>query len=126
LECIFVSGNSVVLPITIYNTSGDDATLRVWIDWNGDGDFDDVNEKIADNTYDAATFNNTFLVEIPANAPEGDQIGMRIRLSTDAAFIDSPCGDGTCVDDGEVEDYLINIGCPVSQCMLVQLSIKSN
>jgi len=126
----FIPGNTVTFPITIFNTSGDDAILRVWIDWNGDGDFDEGNEKIADNTYAAATFNNTFLVEIPANipatAPEGERIGMRIRLSTDAAFIDSPCGTGTCVDDGEVEDYLINIGCPVSQCMPVQLSIKSD
>ena len=125
-----IPGNTVVFPITIYNTSGDDATLRVWIDWNGDGDFDEGNEKIADNIYDAATFNNTFLVEIPTNvpvtAPEGEQIGMRIRLSTDPAFMDSPCGNGTCVDDGEVEDYSINIGCPASQCMPVQLSIKSN
>lgn len=121
--------NDVTFPVTIFNTSGDDATLRIWVDWNGDGDFDDAGEKIADNTYPAATFNNTYVVEIATTVPpsvdEGTNIAMRVRLSTDPAFMDSPCGDGTCVDDGEVEDYLLNIGCPPSYCLPVQVSIRN-
>ena len=30
------------------NSTGDTAYIEAWIDWNGDGDFEDANEMVAD------------------------------------------------------------------------------
>ena len=121
-------GITIRLPVTIYNVTGNDAYLSVWIDWNGDEDFDDVGETIALNTYDYATYNNSFqvLIEtaIPANAALEQNIAARFRLSTDDVAIATPCGVSACAIDGEIEDYLIQIACPPEVCLPVQLTIN--
>ena len=123
----FVSGNTMNIPIVITNNTGNDAYLRVWIDWNGDGDFTDAGEQIVDYTYDFATYNGTQTVYapvgIPADVNQTQALGMRFRLSTDDTGSNMPCGMGTCASDGEVEDYLLRINCPTNDCARQGVSI---
>ncbi len=41
-------GGTIRLPLSVTNTTNDTAYLEAWIDWNGDGDFDEVGEMVAD------------------------------------------------------------------------------
>jgi hypothetical protein len=79
-----------------------DAVLDVWIDWNGDGDWDDPGEKVFDGlTLAAGTHNLAFTP--PADAAEGTTYA-RFRLSSAGSTY--PFGSA---DDGEVEDYMLNL-----------------
>ena len=123
----FVPGNTVHIPVLIYNDRGIDAYLRVWIDWNGDGDFEDANEQVADNTYPSTGTMETIhlTVAIPVNARQDTQIALRARLSTDDLNSAVACGTGVCAADGEVEDYLLQMTCREAVCLPVQLSRKN-
>lgn len=122
-------GVTIRFPTTIYNNTGQTAYLAAWVDWNGDGDFDDSEEQIPIESYDSATFNGTFQVPVaftvPADAVQGQNIGARFRLSTDLTEIASPCGTTSCTADGEIEDYLIQVECPTNICLPVQLTVRS-
>ena len=122
-----VPGNTVRIPVTIYNNTGMPAYLRMWIDWNADGDFEDVGEQIEDNTYPSTGAANVVLVSVtvPANAVQTNPIALRARLSTDDINSATPCGTGTCAVDGEIEDYLLQLSCPTPVCVPVQLTRKS-
>ena len=122
----FVPGNTVHIPVVIYNNRGIDAYLRVWIDWNGDGDFEDANEQVEDNTYaSTGTMETIHLsVTIPANANQSQQIALRARLSTDNLNSALACGTGDCAADGEVEDYLLEVNCLEPICLPAQLNRK--
>lgn len=123
----FTPGNTVRIPVSIYNNTGNDAYLRMWIDWNGDGDFEDIGEQVENSTYLSTGANNTVFISvtIPTNATQTQPIALRARLSTDDANSADPCGNGNCATDGEVEDYLINISCPTPICLPVQLRRKN-
>ena len=123
----FTPGSTMNLPINIYNVTGSDAYLRTWIDWNGDGDFEDVGEQIIDYSYDYAIYNGSFSVSIPVGIPatvvQGETIAMRFRLSTDDVGSSIPCGTGTCASDGEIEDYLMRVECPTNNCAKVGVTL---
>ncbi|WP_045113256.1 GEVED domain-containing protein [Microscilla marina] len=75
--------------------------VRVWIDWNQDGDFNDANERVLDVSGTGAPYNT--LVAVPANAKEG---GTRMRVRIAYADHAAPCGaDGI----GETEDYTVYV-----------------
>lgn len=109
-------GSSATLTATV---SGAGGYLQGWIDWNGDGSFDDTsgsNEIIAVALQDNAnggTANNTdtdasngiisFTVEVPADATT-DQTYARFRWSTEAS-LDAI----TNASNGEVEDYAVTV-----------------
>jgi hypothetical protein len=85
--------------------SGDQ--VMIWIDYNQDGDFGDVNELVYTSPAQAGPYSTTITVPFTAlNGPTR----MRIRLddSTDGPNA-TPCGNSTY---GQVEDYLVNIVCP--------------
>lgn len=89
--------------ITITNGSYDiDNDIAIWIDWNRDGDFEDVNENIIyiDNNYGQGTFS----IEVPIDAVTG-KTRMRIRTKY---YDDNAYSCGTTWF-GEVEDYSIEI-----------------
>lgn len=85
-----------------------DDEIAVWIDFNDDGDFDDVGEDVG-YLIVAGAFNPTFNFTVPAGAATGNVI-MRCRISyqPDDGPID-PCGTSNW---GEVEDYTITITDP--------------
>ena len=84
-----------------YNTA-----IRVWIDYNKDGDFDDTGEQIL-NSAASTTTPITSNITIPVTALTGST-RMRVSLSTTTP---SNCGS---LSRGEVEDYTINI---LSNCV---------
>ena len=79
--------------------------LNAWIDWNGDGDFNDNDERIASNI--SRTFPGTYNLDItvPDNATGSGPTFARFRLG---ARINTPTGTAS---SGEVEDYMIKIVC---------------
>ncbi|HCM60200.1 MAG TPA: hypothetical protein DIS74_07490, partial [Bacteroidales bacterium] len=79
--------------------------LNAWIDWNGDGDFNDNDERIASNI--SRTFPSTYSLDItvPDNAIGSKPTFARFRLG---ARINTPTGTAS---SGEVEDYMIKIAC---------------
>ena len=85
--------------------------MAVWMDWDGDGDFDGIDEKVADLN-DSGGFPSFLLVTVPQNAKKGNLLGVRIRLSNEDNL--SPYGPA---NSGEVEDYLIGIECPQVHCL---------
>jgi hypothetical protein len=88
--------------------NGTGALLQAWIDWNGDGDFDDtvdgVSEQIA---IDRSVAGTSGTVAIPVQVPNSattSQTYARFRLSTDTGL-----GPTAEASDGEVEDYALTI-----------------
>ena len=96
---------STVAPVTIdLANSPADCLINAWIDFNIDGDWEDVGEQIVvDNLLVAGTQHDlTFFV--PGTAVAGDTFA-RFRCSS--AGLPGPTG---YAPDGEVEDYPVEIG----------------
>ena len=90
------------------NTDGDYIVhTKVWIDWNQDCDFDDVNEEYdlgtAENVADAATTLSPLSITIPSDAIEGLTT---MRVSTKYASDPTSCMTGQVA---EVEDYTLAV-----------------
>ncbi len=109
-------GSTFRLPLSTTNTTGDTAHLEAWIDWNGDGDFDDIDEMVIDID-DLSGFPTYSEITAPANTQTGSLLGLRIRLSHTNDM--TPYGQ---IDEGEVEDYLIGVDCP-QVCLPVSTTI---
>lgn len=119
-------GGTLRLPVFIYNNTTESAYFRMWIDWNGDGDFDDINEQVADETLAYAIYSGNFriyqTVNVPIDATKSQILALRMRVSTDNASTTGPCGGTTCAEDGEIEDYLLRIDCEEAICTPVVLN----
>lgn len=92
--------NNVTVATTV--PAGETAYLNAWIDFNGDGDWDDANEQIALNRPTTGG-NINLTVAVPAGATAGTTYG-RFRLSTELGL--TPYYTAL---DGEVEDYEIQL-----------------
>ncbi|MEL6658190.1 MAG: GEVED domain-containing protein, partial [Bacteroidota bacterium] len=101
---MFVAGQSVDLTIPVMNMTGGDAKLTIFIDWNNDGDFDDMDEMYSDTVEDGDVEATIMGIVPPLTATLNDDLGVRIRLSTDVDASMNPEGPAP---DGEVEDYEI-------------------
>jgi uncharacterized repeat protein (TIGR01451 family) len=103
LRPIYNEGSPSTTPATVTNTTPRAATLCGFMDWNGDGDFDDLDET-AQTPVPAGTVNGSVIVDFGV-VPPGNIANpyARFRLSTDAGC--SPTGVSS---DGEVEDYLVD------------------
>ena len=77
--------------------------FTIWIDFNGDGDFNDSGEEVATGNSSSAG-NRTADVTIPSNAVLGNT---RMRVSMKYNAKSSACEAD--LGDGEVEDYTVNI-----------------
>ena len=97
-EEALTAGESYTLDLSV-NGAG---VLNAWLDFNADGDFTDVGEKIADNVA-LADGGNTLNFSVPQDAALGTTYA-RFRLA-------SASGLGTAgnAPDGEVEDYTLSI-----------------
>lgn len=85
--------------------------LNAWIDYNRDGDFNDVNENIA-LSYPLAAGENTLTLSLPLDASVGTSYS-RFRFTTDSRPL-APDGiyDHGVIPDGEVEDHRLTIETP--------------
>ena len=81
-------------------------------DWNGDGDFDEANEMVANLDDAASPFGTSLPIAIPSTAAQNQNLGVRIRLSQTDNM--TPYG---LVASGEVEDFLIEIDCGNGPCL---------
>ena len=109
-----VDNDGVVLPgsvspgqsFTIRVTNTGTGSLQGWIDWNRDGDWNDLGEQIFQNvSLTAGT--HTFNVTAPASAVPGTTFA-RFRYGKEGGL--SPTGAST--REGEVEDYRIDVLSP--------------
>ena len=105
-------GNTYTLNVDIgtCNTSGSaqgDHVSKVYIDWNIDGDFDDLNELVAQVGATPSPYSHIFSITVPLDAIPG-QSRMRIVLQdTYLANLAGPCDDYTYF--GSTEDYTIQV-----------------
>ncbi|WP_044086909.1 GEVED domain-containing protein, partial [Lewinella cohaerens] len=97
---MFVTGQSVDIDIPVMNMTGTPAKLTLYIDWNNNGDFNDAGEMYFVEVPDQATSVTLADIVPPLTATINDDLGFRLRLTTDMAM--SPTGPAP---DGEVEDY---------------------
>ncbi len=100
------AGASDTAVVTIANSASADAQLFAWIDFNGDGDFNDAGEQIADGTGAFANLGNG-VVNVPFTAPDNGFSGQtfsRFRVTTETTL-----GSTGLAADGEVEDHVLSI-----------------
>jgi len=104
-------GENKTLEVTVYSEL-EDAFLNIWVDFNGDGDFQDEGEQVTTdeafdnpNTPEGETFYRTLVFTVPADAICGETF-LRARLVNEPGILAS--GDAIT---GEVEDYLFTITC---------------
>ncbi|MFZ1343554.1 GEVED domain-containing protein [Thiothrix eikelboomii] len=105
----FIQGETATITATVMGAGG---YLQGWVDWNGDGDFNDAGEQVATNLQDnlAGDTDNTagmikFMVNVPVAAVTTAPTFARFRWST------TPGLDTTTVaSNGEVEDYTLTVG----------------
>ena len=101
------AGSSYPFSASISNGIPQDEIL-VWMDLNGDGDFDDSGEKVFDSPNGAGPHTTT--INIPGTATQGST-RMRVRLhDTSDGANSAPCGASTW---GQVEDYMLDISAPL-------------
>lgn len=96
-------GGTETIRLSRLNTSPN-ANVKVWIDYNQDGDFDDSDEEvIAITSSDSANFKRSF--KVPKSALAGNT---RLRVATSlAADANTSCGPNRF---GEYEDYRVVVG----------------
>jgi hypothetical protein len=78
--------------------------LNGWIDFNGDGDWNDTGEQVFNDTPVVAGVNN-LTISVPLSAVQGN-VCTRFRFTTSTGMATTPTGQAA---DGEVEDYLVTI-----------------
>lgn len=111
----FTAGQTATVTVNLTNTTGNPARLYGFIDWNNDGDFNDVNEAptavtVANNASTAMiTFN------VPFGAVTGTNLGARFRLTTNDLGTGGIAASGVA-SDGEVEDYTVIVQSNSSDC----------
>ena len=105
-------GGNLNIPLSVTNMTSDTAFVEMWIDWNGDGDFNDPGEMVANLDDGTNSFPENVSVAIPSDAVYGQSLGIRIRLSNEDDM--TPYGPEI---SGEVEDYIIEIECGDGPCL---------
>ena len=118
-------GGTACFQVAAYNNTGTDARLYVWIDWNGDGQFQ-ATEQLSGGDFAAgyATVPNgtvptsplTLCFTMPSASAlvfDGGEVHSRLRLTTEDLAA-RPGGyelwEGPAAD-GEVEDYWAPLAC---------------
>ncbi len=106
-DLMLTIGAQPTVNVIVTNTTGTDATLSGWIDFDNDGIFDDTER--AEVTVLSGTKKQPVTLNFPTvpNGPTG-AVYARFRLGSDAAA-STPVGHS---DGGEVEDYVATIFAP--------------
>ena len=105
----FYAGQTANITASVTNTTGSQATLYGWIDFNNDGQLDNATERASVSVPSGGTGNVTLTFSVPGGAVTSTDLGARFRLSTDP---DAANATGSA-DDGEVEDYIVQIQPPL-------------
>lgn len=105
MPATLVAGASSTATISVSNTIGVTARANMWIDWNGNGSFEDSGERWVNNS--TVSGSRAYTVTVPIGALLNRPLGVRVRLTSYS--LSSSVGTAT---DGEVEDYLVTVTCP--------------
>ncbi|MCB9149008.1 MAG: carboxypeptidase regulatory-like domain-containing protein [Caldilineaceae bacterium] len=106
----FITGEAAVVTASVVNTTGLDAYVYGFIDFDGDGAFTTPGEVVSATVLSGASSQDVNLVfNVPVDGDKTQMLGARFRLSTDAGL--GPDGPAS---DGEVEDYLLQIMQPMA------------
>lgn len=109
----YASGMSSQVTVTVTNTSGANAFLSGWIDFNNTPGTVETNEVIINNVTIATGVTNTvqtYNFTVPAGILTTRDVCARFRLSSTSGTGISGTGG-----NGEVEDYVVKI-CPAQPC----------
>ena len=101
------SGNYVV-PVTVFNNTGTNATVCAWLDFNGNGLFDAA-EAVAPMTVPSSATPQSIVLNWPTITsllPDGSFTYLRIRITDQASGMTINNSTGY-YDIGEVEDYRV-------------------
>ena len=107
LTSIPINGSSHSLELTVRNTTGNDAYLAGWIDSNRNGIFDEIEGRV---DVIPTTQNGVYTYSFDSNQMQNLSVGntfIRFRLTTDPLTTTDVGGRAS---DGEVEDFMIQIG----------------
>ncbi len=85
--------------------------LNAWIDFNGDGDWDDAGEQICRGLKIAAG-SNAVKFEAPMDVSGADRIKTYARFRYTTVEASSHLGYSGLAEDGEVEDYVVTVVSP--------------
>jgi len=99
------SGTTIPFSHVATNLTANDAWLHGFFDWNGDGDFLDLNE--TSKVLMPSGSNNlavVFSVDVPSGIAYHKDVAARLRLTTRQVI-----GPDGPAPDGEVEDYFLNV-----------------
>ncbi|MFZ4633499.1 MAG: SdrD B-like domain-containing protein, partial [Saprospiraceae bacterium] len=118
----FNVGQTAVINVSTMNMTGKNVFLVGFFDWNKDGDFNDPSESVYVTVPNGAT-SVLLNVPVPNNVSTNMNLGARFRYSTDFAAASVPLGPAP---DGEVEDYLITVACPILDVDLVAQQVTCN
>jgi len=99
-------GTMATIPVTVVNTTGVNAYIQAWIDFNNDGDFSDAGEQVATDL----AANASGVINISVTPPAGSNGNRYARFRITQTNGLGSNGDGGI---GEVEDYLITINAPI-------------
>jgi hypothetical protein len=94
--------------VSVFNNSGSNATLRGWLDFNGNGLFDAAESSVSVNVPSLAGSQSFWLdwPSTPSTLPAGSFTYLRIRITT-ASFNMTANNATGYYSRGEVEDYLV-------------------
>ncbi len=106
-------GDAYTVNVNVTNTTGTNASLIGWVDFDNDGVFSS-NEAVSASVPNNS---NDITVALAFTVPSDLQASFtyaRFRLTTDSSItVNTP---GGIANDGEVEDYEITISCPSGKC----------
>lgn len=105
IVCEALPGSTINYSISVNGYYGADASIGIYIDYNNDGDFEDVDEQVLPFGYAQAFINDvTGSMTIPSSLPYGTY---RIRVISDAGNwgTTNPCHSY----NGEIEDYTLHV-----------------
>ena len=109
-----IPGATACVEIDAHNTTGGNATLYGWMDFDGDGQFDgDANESLTFSSggtiANGGATDQRACFTVPAGATfDGGETHMRFRLTTDTLTATQWGGSAA---NGEVEDYWKQLAC---------------
>ena len=117
LSTTLLEGVAYDLSISRLNNNAYNQRTAAWIDWNDDGDFDDVGENVVVNLNDATVGSTTRTVSIsPPIGSASAGLRMRVGMKYNLDFIDGT-GTGACDSYAtyiDWEDYTIVVLSPVN------------
>ncbi|MFN8348444.1 MAG: S8 family serine peptidase [Spirosomataceae bacterium] len=119
------AGQVLPLEVSVGSCGGDFAkVVKAFVDWNGDGDFDDLNELAA--TSEVISAAGTFKAGI--KAPSGLIIGNAVRVRIVCVETNNPTSVAACgtYGKGETQEFLVRFVRPARDVSVTALVAPEN